>query len=109
MRLRSLRARFERLNALWLATLVIDTSGTLPRSLHIIACDNTKRLRKGAATNRSIPLLSARRFASFPDEAEMAMQRDLVIPAKAGQPVRRGFSIQSLLPLVYWIVRLRGR
>jgi len=26
-----------------------------------------------------------------------------------GYPVRRGFSIQSLLPLEYWIVRLRGR
>ena len=57
---------FPALNALRLATLVMNTSGILPRSLHILSCDNTKRLRKGAATNRSIPLLSARRFASFP-------------------------------------------
>ena len=30
---------------------------------------------------------------------------DLVIPAKAGDPVRRSFSAQSLWPLEYWIVR----
>ena len=29
-------------------------------------------------------------------------------PAKAGHPVRRGFSIQSLSSLEYWIPRLRG-
>ena len=29
-------------------------------------------------------------------------------PAKAGDPVRRGFSIQSLTPLECWIIRLRG-
>ena len=29
-------------------------------------------------------------------------------PAKAGYPVRRGLSIQSLASLEYWIVRLRG-
>ena len=29
-------------------------------------------------------------------------------PAKAGDPVRRGFSIQSLTSLGYWVTRLRG-
>jgi hypothetical protein len=28
--------------------------------------------------------------------------------AKAAHPVRRGLSIQSLMPLEYWIVRIRG-
>jgi hypothetical protein len=28
---------------------------------------------------------------------------------EGGYPVRRGLSAQSLLPLEYWIVRLRGR
>src|SRR5262245_38236861 len=37
---------FRALSAPWLATSVIDISGILPRSLHIIACDNTKRLRR---------------------------------------------------------------
>jgi len=27
-------------------------------------------------------------------------------PAEAGEPVRRGFSVQSLTSLEYWIVRL---
>jgi hypothetical protein len=29
-------------------------------------------------------------------------------PAKAADPVRRGFSIQSLTSLEYWVIRLRG-
>ena len=29
-------------------------------------------------------------------------------PAKAGDPVRRGFSAQSLTSLEYWFTRLRG-
>ena len=29
-------------------------------------------------------------------------------PAKAGDPVRCGFSVQSLLSLEYWVTRLRG-
>src|ERR1700676_4656449 len=29
-------------------------------------------------------------------------------PANAGYPVRRGFSVQSPLPLEYWITRFRG-
>jgi hypothetical protein len=29
-------------------------------------------------------------------------------PAKAGDPVRRGFSVQSPTPLEYWITRFRG-
>jgi hypothetical protein len=32
----------------------------------------------------------------------------LSCPAKAGHPVRRGFSVQSLPPLEYWITRFRG-
>jgi hypothetical protein len=31
----------------------------------------------------------------------------LVIPAIGGDPVRRGFSIQSLTSLEYWITRFR--
>jgi hypothetical protein len=46
---------FRALGALWLATSIIDISGILPRSLHIIACDNTKRLRK--ARRRTNPSL----------------------------------------------------
>jgi hypothetical protein len=33
----------------------------------------------------------------------------LSFPAKAGNPVRRGFSVQSLLPLEYWVARSRLR
>jgi hypothetical protein len=29
-------------------------------------------------------------------------------PAKAGYPVRRGLSTQSLMSMEYWITRLRG-
>ena len=29
-------------------------------------------------------------------------------PAKAGDPVRRGLSVQSSTPLEYWVTRLRG-
>jgi hypothetical protein len=29
-------------------------------------------------------------------------------PAKAGDPVRRSFSIQALPSLEYWVTRLRG-
>jgi hypothetical protein len=32
----------------------------------------------------------------------------LSCPAKAGHPVRRGFSVLSLTSLEYWITRLRG-
>ena len=33
----------------------------------------------------------------------------LSCPAKAGHPVRRGYSVRSRLSLEYWIARLRGR
>ena len=29
-------------------------------------------------------------------------------PAQAGYPVRRGFSVQTLTSLGYWITRMRG-
>jgi hypothetical protein len=29
-------------------------------------------------------------------------------PAKAGDPVRRGFSVLSLTSLEYWVTRFRG-
>ena len=32
----------------------------------------------------------------------------LVVPREGGDPVRRGFSIQSLTSLEYWITRFRG-
>ncbi|RXH23798.1 hypothetical protein XH99_30540 [Bradyrhizobium nanningense] len=39
----------------------------------------------------------------------LLLQVTLSFPAKAGNPVRRDFSVQSQLPLEYWIARLRGR
>jgi hypothetical protein len=36
---------------------------------------------------------------------EIAEARPVVIPAKAGDPVRRGFSAQSPAPLEYWVAR----
>ena len=45
----------------------------------------------------------------LPIQMSKSPEHDLSSPAKAGDPVRRGFSIQSLLPLQYWIARSRLR
>jgi hypothetical protein len=77
---------FPGVSALWLVTSVIDISGILPRSLHTIACDNTKRLRK--TRRRADPFLRWRRDGllrfALRNDAEMAMQPTIVIPAHAG-------------------------
>jgi len=44
------------------------------------------------------------RARSAPRECGCA-SRSLSCSAKAGHPVRRGFSIQSLAPLEYWVAR----
>jgi hypothetical protein len=38
----------------------------------------------------------------------MPPQLVIVMPAKAGHPVRRGLSIPQLNALEYWIIRFRG-
>jgi len=42
------------------------------------------------------------------NDVDGAAPTRLSYPAHAGYPVRRGFSIQSLAPLEYWITRMRG-
>ena len=51
----------------------------------------------------------SRRVQAKRAAAEARHRLPLVIPrAKAGDPVRRGLSIQSLTSLEYWITRIRG-
>jgi len=42
------------------------------------------------------------------NDDEILKRDTTVIPRAGGDPVRRGFSVQSLASLEYWIVRLRG-
>jgi len=39
----------------------------------------------------------------------LSLQEGASCPAKAGHPVRRDLSIQKLIPLEYWVTRLRAR
>jgi hypothetical protein len=51
----------------------------------------------------------SRRAARIERDRLLLPHSQLSFPAKAGNPVRRGFSIQSQPPLEYWIARFRGR
>ena len=64
------------------------------------------------ATARLIPVIPGgdAPLAQFPSSLRARVQPTLQssYSAKAGYPVRRGFSARLHLPLEYWIIRFRG-
>jgi hypothetical protein len=66
------------------------------------------RLDGIASIESSFALSQVKYSIALPVCRLCAARQRLSSPAHAGYPVRRGLSVQSLLPLEYWITRLRG-